>query len=209
MIFMFMHRRRRQEGPEGERPAAMMTTAHRLRSAAALVTDLSIHALNDTIAMTTLTPDDLIVDSKETVNLERRMFIAVTNRNREMLKRQGVTLNDGETQSSLLGCTPTELLTHIRSTYYADIEDSGYGTVWAIDHDKPLARANLSDPDTRKEVLHYTNLQAMFVTDNTSKGAHGRITMSRLLPKPRIPDKFRTSDGRVDTEATLKHFGLA
>ena len=42
---------------------------------------------------------------------------------------------------------------------------------WHIDHIKPCASFDLTDPKGLKECFHYTNLQPLWATDNLSKGA--------------------------------------
>ena len=72
----------------------------------------------------------------------------------------------------LLGCTIefykdylqgkfTEGMTWDNYTYYG----------WHIDHIKPIALFDLSDPEQLKEAFHYTNTQPMWWYDNFKKGA--------------------------------------
>jgi len=42
---------------------------------------------------------------------------------------------------------------------------------WHIDHKRPLASFDLSDPQQLKDACHYTNLQPMWAKDNLKKGS--------------------------------------
>lgn len=42
---------------------------------------------------------------------------------------------------------------------------------WHIDHIKPCASFDLTDPNQREQCFHFSNLQPMWAKDNLSKGA--------------------------------------
>jgi len=48
---------------------------------------------------------------------------------------------------------------------------SNYGKGWHIDHIKPCASFDLSNPEQQKICFHYTNLQPLWAIDNIKKGA--------------------------------------
>lgn len=86
--------------------------------------------------------------------------IAQTYRN-----RLRVTIKKGYKTSKsldLLGCTIPELKTYLESRFLPTMTWENYGTVWHIDHIKPCAFYDLTDPKQQAECFHYTNLQPLF-----------------------------------------------
>lgn len=75
-----------------------------------------------------------------------------------------------KTESSLilLGCTREHLKKHIESLFVDGMNWLNYGE-WEIDHIRPCASFDLSDPKQQKECFHYTNLQPLWKQDNRLK----------------------------------------
>jgi hypothetical protein len=46
-----------------------------------------------------------------------------------------------------------------------------HGKVWHMDHILPCVSFDLSNINQQKKCFHYTNLQALFVHENLSKGS--------------------------------------
>jgi hypothetical protein len=44
-----------------------------------------------------------------------------------------------------------------------------HGTVWELDHKKPISSFILSNPDEQKICFHYTNLQPLIKEKNRTK----------------------------------------
>ena len=77
------------------------------------------------------------------------------------------------TTIDLLGCTPNELREYLESKFTEGMTFDNHGKDgWHIDHIKPCASFDLSDPEQQKECFHYTNLQPLWAKDNLSKGSH-------------------------------------
>lgn len=79
-------------------------------------------------------------------------------------------LNKPSQTLQLIGCTKQELKIFLEGKFTAGMTWENYGT-WHVDHIKPLALFDLSDPEQVKVAFHFSNLQPMWAKDNLSKGA--------------------------------------
>ena len=70
----------------------------------------------------------------------------------------------------LLGCSGQELAQHLEKQFQDGMTHDNYGE-WHIDHIRPIASFDLSDPKQEEECFHYTNLQPLWAWENMSKGA--------------------------------------
>ncbi len=71
----------------------------------------------------------------------------------------------------LLGCSISELERHLESQFQPGMTwDNHSFEGWHIDHIRPCASFDLSNPDEQKTCFHYTNLQPLWAKDNLSKG---------------------------------------
>jgi len=71
---------------------------------------------------------------------------------------------------SLCGCTPHELMAHLQSQFKEGMHWNNYGK-WHIDHIRPCASFDLTDPEQQRQCFHYTNLQPLWARENIQKGA--------------------------------------
>lgn len=73
-----------------------------------------------------------------------------------------------------LGCTLPELIAHLEARFEPWMSWTNYGNKvgdwWSVDHIRPLASFDLTDPEQQRAAVHYTNLQPMRHTDNIKKG---------------------------------------
>lgn len=71
-----------------------------------------------------------------------------------------------------LGCSIGELKAYLESQFLPGMSWSNRGLRgWHIDHIRPLASFDLTDPEQFRAACHYTNLQPMWAVDNMKKGA--------------------------------------
>ena len=73
-----------------------------------------------------------------------------------------------KTTLELLGCSPEELAQHLEKQFQPGMTHDNYGE-WHIDHIRPIASFDLSDPKEAEKCFHYTNLQPLWAADNLFK----------------------------------------
>jgi hypothetical protein len=96
--------------------------------------------------------------------------IASNLRNRINLALRGK--NKSESTMRLLGCTIPELFAHLESQFSAGMSWDNHGKHgWHIDHIRPCASFDFSDPEQQQQCFHYSNLQPLWAGDNLSKGS--------------------------------------
>lgn len=72
----------------------------------------------------------------------------------------------------MLGCTIEEYKAYLEQHFTERMSWDNYSFYgWHIDHIKPLAMFDLSDPEEQKKAFHYSNTQPLWWTDNLKKGA--------------------------------------
>ncbi len=70
----------------------------------------------------------------------------------------------------LLGTDKAGLIAHLEAQFTEGMTWENQGE-WHIDHIKPCASFDLTDPEQQKLCFHYTNLQPLWGSENCSKGA--------------------------------------
>lgn len=68
----------------------------------------------------------------------------------------------------LVGCSIDELRHHLESKFTDGMSWDNYGA-WHVDHIKPCASFDLSDPEQQRLCFNYKNLQPLWAADNLSK----------------------------------------
>lgn len=85
-----------------------------------------------------------------------------------------IIINKGYKSASslkLLGCSIEHARKHLESQFTEGMSWENYGFYgWHIDHLKPCASFDLTDPEQQRECFHYSNLQPLWAKDNLSKG---------------------------------------
>lgn len=70
----------------------------------------------------------------------------------------------------LLGCSPQELRVYLEGKFKPGMTWKNYGQ-WHVDHIKPCAKFDLTDPDQQRACFHFTNLQPLWARENLIKSA--------------------------------------
>jgi len=71
---------------------------------------------------------------------------------------------------TLIGCSRSELRAHLESRFAPGMSWENRH-LWHIDHIRPCASFDLTDPDQQAQCFHYSNLQPLWALDNIRKGA--------------------------------------
>lgn len=97
------------------------------------------------------------------------------NRISSVIKQQGGTKSQRTIE--LIGCSVEDFITHFEDQFTEGMTWENYGRPngdflagWHIDHIRPCASFDLTDPEQQRVCFHYTNLQPLWAKDNLSKG---------------------------------------
>ena len=77
----------------------------------------------------------------------------------------------------LLGCSVDDLREHLEKKFTRGMHWGNYGA-WHIDHIRPCASFDLTDPEQQKVCFHFSNLQPLWAAENVSKGAKWKEAQS-------------------------------
>lgn len=106
-------------------------------------------------------------ERKQRENLQRVIKNRLCSRLRGVLKRKNIR-KTGRT-INLIGCSWKLLVSHITSQFQDGMSWSNRN-LWHIDHIRPCASFDLTDPGQQKACFHYTNLQPLWSQSNMKKG---------------------------------------
>ena len=70
-----------------------------------------------------------------------------------------------------VGCTWDALVLHLEQQFAEGMTWENHGE-WHIDHIRPCASFDLTDPEQQRQCFHYTNLQPLWAEDNRRKSDH-------------------------------------
>lgn len=113
---------------------------------------------------------------------------------------------DGKNKSAhtmqLLGTSPEGLRVHLEAQFKPGMSWETYGPKgWHVDHIKPCASFDLSDPEQQRQCFHYTNLQPLWWTENLAKGdkvlTRSGAMVAHLVDREGVV-------GSIPTSATIK-----
>lgn len=102
---------------------------------------------------------------KYATDMQYRMSKILRRRIHHALNRT----NKSAKTEELLGCTIKEFVDHIESQFKDGMSWECISEIH-IDHIRPCASFDLTDPDQQKECFNYKNLQPLWAYDNMSKG---------------------------------------
>jgi hypothetical protein len=68
-----------------------------------------------------------------------------------------------------LGCTIAQLREHLARNFKPGMSWQNYGAGWVVDHIRPVASYDLTDPHQQQECFHYSNLQPLWAKENRIK----------------------------------------
>lgn len=95
-----------------------------------------------------------------TNNLRKRTYMGIIS--------QGGT-KSASTQE-LLGCSFDYIRIYIESQFIEGMSWENYPD-WEIDHIRPMASFDLTDPEQQRQCCHYSNLRPLWAEENSSKGS--------------------------------------
>lgn len=71
---------------------------------------------------------------------------------------------------NLLGCSVEYFKQYLEWQFDDNMSWENYGTYWSIDHIRPCASFDLTDPEQQKDCFDFTNMQPLPVVENSRKG---------------------------------------
>lgn len=97
-----------------------------------------------------------------------RIARSLRNRLRDALKGKGI--RKAARTLDLLGCDAPTLRSRLESLWLPGMSWDNYGFYgWHIDHIKPVASFDLTDPEQQRICFHWSNLQPLWGKDNQRK----------------------------------------
>ena len=108
--------------------------------------------------------DTRYAKARRGVDLNFRMRYRLRSRLLKALKGELKTSSTME----LLGCSIPFLLQFIEKQFQPGMTWENHGE-WHLDHVRPCASFNLSDPEQQKRCFHFSNLQPLWAIDNLKK----------------------------------------
>ena len=102
---------------------------------------------------------------------ETRAVASLRRRLKNAINYKGKGSLSGLTRE-LIGCTPKHLREHLESQFKPGMTWGNYGLFgWHIDHIRPCASFDLTDPEQQKACFNYKNLQPLWAEENLKKSS--------------------------------------
>lgn len=99
---------------------------------------------------------------------EGLILIAARKRLNLLVKQKGA-YKAGKMRD-LIGCTVPQVKAHLEAQFHEGMTWENYGRGgWHIDHIRPCASFDLTDPNQVRQCFHYTNLQPLWEWENCTK----------------------------------------
>jgi hypothetical protein len=97
-----------------------------------------------------------------------RLQLYMRGRVRKAVMAQGAHKHGRTNQ--IVGCNAFELKAWLEAQFTEGMNWDNYGYYgWHVDHIRPCASFDLSDPAQQRECFHYTNLQPLWREENRAK----------------------------------------
>jgi len=113
--------------------------------------------------------------NKDKVNARNReKYKDPVHKTKKNLRRRILHVLKDNTKSAstmeLLGCSMEEFVSYMENKFLEGMSWDNHGVHgWHIDHIKPCASFDLTDPEQQKLCFHYSNLQPLWAKDNLKK----------------------------------------
>lgn len=79
-----------------------------------------------------------------------------------------------------LGCSAKQAARYLQSQFQKGMTWDNYGSVWHIDHIRPIDSYDINQEDQRVKAFHYTNLRPLYAEENLRKNRH--LTVKQHQP---------------------------
>lgn len=111
---------------------------------------------------------------RATLARQKDIQVRIAHRLRERLRKAIRGQYKTGSAVSDLGCTIIELIAYMQQHFLPGMSWDNWGDgpgKWHIDHHRPLASFDLTDPLQLKQAVHFTNLRPLWWEENLKKGA--------------------------------------
>lgn len=109
------------------------------------------------------------IRTKERLKTDPAFHFVACARKRMSNALKGVGAKSARTLD-LLGCTGAEAVAHLEKQFKPGMLWTNRSE-WHVDHRKPLASFDLTNPEQQRRAFHYSNLQPLWASENRHKGA--------------------------------------